>query len=83
MTPSVTFAHVSSQWGTLFDNVAAGDHLAPRDILGASLAWTHGSITATAYGYNLTNQQYVSALLSPIRIAGAPRQFGVSILKVF
>ena len=83
VTPSVTFAHVSSQWGSLFDNVAAGDHLAPRDILGASLAWTHGSITATAYGYNLTNQQYVSALLSPIRIAGAPRQFGVSILKVF
>ena len=74
---------MSSQWGTLFDNVAAGDRLASRNILGASLAWTHGSVTTTLYGYNLTNDQYVSALLSPIRIAGAPRQFGISILKVF
>ena len=83
ITPAVTFSHISGQWGTLFDNVAAGDYLAPRNILGASIAWTHGSIVATAYGYNLTNDQYVSALLPPIRIAGNPRQYGVSILKTF
>ncbi len=83
LTPAVTFAHVSSQWGTLFDNVAAGDYLAARNILGASLAWTHGSFTTTLYGYNLTNDQYVSALLPPIRTAGAPRQFGISVLKAF
>ena len=83
LTPAVTFGHVSSQWGTLFDNVAAGDHLASRNILGASLAWTHGSFTTTLYGYNLTNDQYIAALLPPIRIAGFPRQFGISILKTF
>jgi len=83
ITPAVTFSHISGQWGTLFDNLSKNDHLDPRDILGASLAWTHGSFTATLYGYNLTNQHYVSALLSPIRIAGAPRQFGISLYKSF
>jgi len=83
LTPAVTFGHVSGQWGTLFDNAAAGDYLAPRNILGASLAWTHGGFTVTGYGYNLTNDQYISALLPPIRIAGAPRQYGISILKTF
>ena len=83
LTPAITFSHISGQYGSLFDNAAAGEYLTPRNILGASLAWTHGGFTATAYGYNLTNQQYISALLPPIRIAGAPRQFGVSVLKAF
>ena len=83
ITPNVNFSHVSSQWATLFDNRAQGDYLTPRNILGASLAWKHGSIVATLYGYNLTDDHYVSALLSPIQIAGAPRQFGINILKTF
>ena len=83
LTPAITYGHVSGQWGTIFDNVAAGDRLGPRNLLGASLAWTHGTFTLTGYGYNLTNQQYISALLPPIRIAGSPRQFGVSLLKSF
>ena len=83
LTPGVTFGHVSSQYGTIFDNVSQGDYLTPRNILGSSLAWTHGTFTATLYGYNLTNDQYVSAILPPIRIAGNPRQFGVSVLKTF
>ncbi len=83
LTPAITFSHISGQYGSLFNDAAVGDYLTPRNILGASLAWTHGGFTATAYGYNLTNQQYISALLPPIRIAGAPRQFGVSVLKAF
>jgi iron complex outermembrane receptor protein len=83
ITPSITFSHISDQWGTLFDNVSEGDNLAARNVLGASLAWTHGSIVATLYGYNLTNDQYISALLPPIREAGAPRQYGISIMKTF
>jgi iron complex outermembrane receptor protein len=63
--------------------VAAGDHLAPRKLVGASIAWTHGDYVTTLYGYNLTNDQYVSALLSPIRLAGAPRQFGISVMRPF
>ncbi|HUZ12212.1 MAG TPA: TonB-dependent receptor plug domain-containing protein [Caulobacteraceae bacterium] len=83
LTPSLSFSYISHQWGTLFDNVAAGDYLAARNILGASLAWTHGSIVATLYGSNLLDDHYVSALLPPIRLAGAPRQFGVSVMKTF
>lgn len=83
LTPQVTYSHISDQWGTLFDNRAAGDYLGARDILGASLAWNHGGLVTTLYGYNLTNDKYVAALLSPIRIAGAPRQFGISVMKAF
>jgi iron complex outermembrane receptor protein len=83
VTPAITFSHISGQWGTLFDNVAQGDYLAARNILGASLAWTHGDIVATVYGYNLTDDKYISALLPPIREAGFPRQYGISLLKTF
>jgi len=83
VTPGVNFAYVSNQWGTVFDNAALGDQLAARRILGATLAWTHGDIVATLYGHNLTNDQYVSALYPPIRFAGAPRQFGISVMKSF
>lgn len=83
VTPQVTYSHISHQWGTLFENAAAGDRLGARNILGASVAWAHGDIVTTLYGYNLTNEAYVSALLSPIRLAGAPRQYGISVMKLF
>ena len=83
LAPTVSFSHISSQYGTLFDDQALGDELSSRNILGANLAWTHGTIVVSAYGTNLTDDQYVSALLPPIRIAGAPRQFGFSVLKTF
>ena len=83
LTPSVNFAYISGQWATLFDNPAAGDHLAPRQILGASLAWTHGPLVTTLYGTNLTDRHYIAAALSPIRLAGAPRQFGISFMRAF
>ena len=83
LTPQLTYSHISHQWGSLFDNRAAGDFLEPRDIVGASLAWRHADLLATAYVYNLTNDKYVAALLSPIRIAGPPRQFGISLMKTF
>jgi iron complex outermembrane receptor protein len=83
IAPTVNFSHVSSQYGTLFDNQSLGDEIGARNILGANLAWTHGTIVVSAYGMNLTDDHYVSALLPPIRIAGAPRQFGISVLKTF
>jgi iron complex outermembrane receptor protein len=83
LTPGVTYSHISSQWATLYDNRAQGDFLTPRDIVGASLAWTHGPYVLTAYSYNLTDEHYVSAVVSPVRIAGAPRQFGLSLMRTF
>jgi iron complex outermembrane receptor protein len=82
LTPGLTFSHISDQWATLFDNRAAGDWLAPRDILGSSIAWTHKTYVLTLYGYNLTDDHYVSAAAGT-RLAGAPRQFGVSLMKSF
>ena len=83
LTPLVSFAYISHQWGRLFDNVAEGDYLAPRRILDASMSWTHGSWTTTLYGSNLLNDYYISALLSPIEMAGPPRQFGIRVMKTF
>ncbi|HEX3919952.1 MAG TPA: TonB-dependent receptor [Caulobacteraceae bacterium] len=83
LTPSLSFSYISHQWGTLFDNVAAGDYLGPRKILNASLAWKHGTFTTTLYGTNLLDDHYIGALLSPIRLAGAPEQYGISVMKTF
>lgn len=83
LTPSANYSHISDQWGTLFDNMAAGDYLAARNVWGATLAWTHGDIVTTLYGTNLGDDHYVAALLPPIRMAGAPRQFGVRVMKPF
>jgi iron complex outermembrane receptor protein len=83
LTPALSYSHISDQWATLFDNRAAGDYLTARDILGAQLTWQHGSILTTLYGSNLSNDKYVAAAVSPIRIAGPPRQFGIRVLKSF
>jgi len=87
LTPSVNFGHVAAQWSTLFENAALGDRLAARNILGAQLAFQHGSFTITAYGTNLTNQHYVAAVFAPagtsLDLAGPPRQYGIKLLKTF
>lgn len=83
LTPRANYGHVSDQWATLFDNAALGDRLAERNILGAQLAYSIGSWTATLYGTNLTDQHYIAAANSGVRWAGAPRQYGFSLLKTF
>ena len=83
ITPRANFGYVGSQWATLFQNVSRGDLLDARKILNAQLAYTHGTLTVTAYGTNLTNQHYVAALNSGLYFAGAPRQYGIKVLKVF
>ena len=83
LTPRITYSHISEQWATLFDNRAAGDYLTPRDLVGLTLAWKHGDVLTTLYCYNCTDDHYVSAAAAPIRLAGAPRQFGISVMKTF
>jgi len=83
ITPLINYSHISSQWATLFDNRSQDDYLTPRDIVNLSVSWTHAGYVVTAYSYNLTDDHYVAAAASPIRLAGAPRQFGVSLLKSF
>jgi iron complex outermembrane receptor protein len=83
ITPRANFGYVGSQWATLFQNTNRGDLLDARKILNAQLAYAKGSWTITAYGTNLTNQHYVAALNSGLYFAGAPRQYGLKVLKTF
>lgn len=81
--PRINYAHISPQWATLFENAELGDHLGSRNMLGAQIEWNHDSFQTTLYGTNLTNQHYVSAIISGLRFAGAPRQFGIRVTKFF
>jgi iron complex outermembrane receptor protein len=83
LTPRVNFGHVSSQWATLFEKPALGDRIDSRSLVNAQLAWTHGNVTVTAYGMNLTNKHYVAALNSGLDFAGAPRQYGIKLQSAF
>lgn len=81
--PRVNYGHIGNQWATLFENASRGDLLEPRNIVNAQLAWQHDSWTVTAYANNLTNQHYPAALNSNLYFAGAPRTYGLKILKTF
>lgn len=83
ITPRVYFAHQSPQWASLFANATLGDRVEARDLLGAQLEWKHDTYVVTLYGTNLTDQHYTTAVLSPLRLTGAPRQYGIRLLKVF
>jgi len=84
ITPRINFGHVSAQWATLFENVARGDRIEERNILGAQLEWAHrGGFAATLYATNLTDQHYVGAINTGLRLAGPPRQFGLRVHKDF
>lgn len=83
VTPRINYAHVSSQWATLFENTALGDQLGSRNVLGAQIDWDHGNFLTTLYGTNLTDQHYIMAINSGLRFAGAPRQFGLRVTKFF
>ncbi|HWE48017.1 MAG TPA: TonB-dependent receptor [Caulobacteraceae bacterium] len=83
LTPALMYAHISDQWATLFDVKANGDYLQARDLAGVTLAWKHDTWTTMLYCYNCTDDHYVAAVASPIRVAGAPRQFGISVMKTF
>jgi iron complex outermembrane receptor protein len=83
ITPAISFAHISDQWGTVFDRTLAGDHLGDRNLLNASLAWQHGTWVVTAFGTNLMDDRYVASEISPLEMVGNPRQYGVSVMKTF
>src|SRR5262249_10458866 len=83
LTPRINYGHVSEQWATLFENQALGDRIQARNIWNAQLAWRHDTFTATLYGTNVTDQHYVAAINSGLRLAGPPRQYGLRVAKIF
>jgi iron complex outermembrane receptor protein len=83
LTPRLNYGHVSEQWATLFENEARGDRVGERNIFSGQIAWQRGDLTATLYGTNITDQQYMGALNSGLRFMGPPRQYGVRLMKTF
>ena len=83
VTPRINYAHVSSQWATLFANRDRGDLLGSRNLVSASIDVEHGDWFGSLYSTNLTDQRYLSAIGSGLRYAGAPRQYGVRVTKFF
>ncbi len=83
LTISGNYSHVGSQWATLFENAALDDYLGARNLTSAQIAYALNDWTFTAYGTNLTNEQYVAAMVSQLRYAGYPRQYGLRVMKAF
>lgn len=82
LTPRIDVAHTGSQYTTVYQ-VPTLDTLEDRTIVNASLAWQNGPWTATLYSTNLDNQHYIVAKLSGLRVAGAPRQYGLRVMRMF
>jgi iron complex outermembrane receptor protein len=83
LTPRANFAYVSGQWGSMFQDAARGDLLGVRALLGAQLEWKRGTWLFTLYGNNVLDQHYATSNNSGLLFAGAPRQFGVRLLKMW
>ena len=83
LTPRINFAHVSSQWASIFDDPALGDRLDARNLVGAQLAYQAGEWYVTLYGTNLANKQYVASNNSGGLYAGPPRQYGIRVSRTF
>lgn len=83
ITPRINYAHISSQWATLFENAARGDSLGNRNLSGAQVDLERGDMTASLYVNNLSNAHYISAVTSGLRYVGAPRMYGLRITKFF
>ena len=83
LTMRANYSHVGAQWATLFQNAALGDYLGARNLLSAQVEYGRGNWVLTAYGTNLTDEDYVAAMDSGLRWAGPPRQYGVRIMRTF
>jgi len=83
LTISGNYSHVGSQWATLFENAALGDYLGARNLTSAQIAYAFDDWTLSVYGTNLTNEQYVAAMISQARYAGYPRQYGLRVMRTF
>lgn len=82
LTPRIDVAYTGSQYTTVYQ-VPLLDSLDDRTIVNANLTWNNGPWTATLYSTNLDNEQYVIAKLSGLRVAAAPRQYGLRVMRRF
>lgn len=83
LTPRVDYSHISKTWSTLFQRADLGDRLGGRDIVNAQIEYRRGGWSAVLYSTNLTDLEYVAATQGTLRYAGAPRQYGLKLMRSF
>ena len=83
LTPRIDYAHIGEAYTTIFNNEALGDKLSARDIVNALVTYANGTWKLAAYSTNLTDQIYIAAINSGLRYAGPPRQYGLSLTRIF
>ena len=82
LTPRVDVTYIDDQYTTVFQ-VPGLDTLDERTIVNASLTYGNGPWSATLYSTNLDDRHYIVAKLSGLRVAGAPRQYGLRVTRTF
>jgi iron complex outermembrane receptor protein len=83
LAPRLDYGMVSSRWATVFE-VRPTDYLTTQNLFNGQLTYRHERWDITAYGTNLFNQHYVTALaLGNLALAGPPRQYGLRVSKSF
>ena len=79
LSPRVDYAHIGESWTTIFNNAALGDQLEARNLVNLLLSYKTDRWNLSAYALNATDQTYIAAINSALRIPGPPRQFGVNL----
>jgi len=83
LTPRLDYSHISETWASIFANEALGDRLEERDIVNAQLTYATDDWKLQGYATNLGDLEYIAAVKSGLRYAGAPRQYGVRLTRSF
>lgn len=83
LDPRVTYSYTGKQWVSIYQD-SPFNLLGARRLVGANLDYEVGPWTVDAYGTNLTNQVYLSGTNGTANVYyGAPRQFGLRVMRTF
>lgn len=82
LTPGINYSHIDKQYSYLAYSPVS-DVLASRDLVNASIALTDDQWKITAYGSNLTDEEYVSGQFGITEFYGAPREYGLRLSMTF
>lgn len=87
LDPRVSYSYTDQQWVSIFQD-SPFNLLGARHLLGANLDYVAGPWTVDLYGTNLTNLTYISGTNgsgsgSGDVYYGAPRQFGLRVMRTF
>lgn len=82
LRPRVTYSHTGQQWQSIWRD-SNYFLMQSRDLLGANLDYEAGPWLVDVYGTNLTNQTYIIGSSNPPTYYGAPRQYGVRLMRTF